>query len=265
MAGAPDDAFPASDADRPFLHSVAQRRLPEVIAEQVVAAIREGALKPGDRLPTEQELARQLGVGRTSVREGLQKLQTLGIVDVRKGRGAFVAEHPAADATEAFGRWAAESGFRIEELLEVRMALESQAAGLAAVRATEREIAELERRNAAHREAGESRDAGEVVRTDERFHELLFAAGGNRLLTKLYDALIPEVTEFRQKSIALPWAPARSATGHAAIVEAVARRDAAAARGAMIDHLWVLYAEIAETAAGDGAEIVEPAPREALG
>lgn len=265
MAGAPDDAFPGSDAGRPFLQSVAQRRLPEVIAEQVVAAIREGALKPGDRLPTEQELARQLGVGRTSVREGLQKLQTLGIVDVRKGRGAFVAEHPAADATEVFGRWAAESGFRIEELLEVRMALEAQATGLAAVRATELEVAELERRNAAHREAGERLDPGEVVRTDERFHELLFEAGGNRLLTKLYDALIPEVTEFRQKSLALPWAPARSTRGHDAIVEAVARHDAAAARGAMIDHLWVLYAEIAETAAGDGAEIVAPAPREALG
>src|SRR5437870_4196356 len=123
MDGNPDHLV--TDRSEPFLTSIAQKRLPDIIAEQVVDGIRREALMPGDRLPTEQELARQLGVGRTSVREGLQKLQTLGIVEVRKGRGAFVADQTRDDARDAFARWTAEHAFAIEELIEVRMALEA--------------------------------------------------------------------------------------------------------------------------------------------
>lgn len=248
----------------PF-RSIAQRRLPDVIAEQIVAAIRQGSLKAGDRLPTEAELARRLGVGRTSVREGLQKLQTLGLVEVRKGRGAFVAQPPGADANAVFAQWAAESGLRIEELLEVRIALEAQAAGLAAVRATQQELDELDELNTAHREAGERGDLAATIDSDERFHELLFRISGNRLLGRLYDALIPEVTEFRRKSMTLSWAPTRSAQGHQAIIDAIRDHDAAAARQAMIDHIWVLYNEIADTATHTGHPTLTPAPREALG
>ena len=255
----------AQMSEPPLLESIAPRRLPDVIAEQIVEAIRKGALKPGDRLPTEQVLARQLGVGRTSVREGLQKLQTLGLIDVRKGRGAFVAERDQADATEVFARWTAEYRFAIEELLEVRIALESQAAGIAAVRAAGSQLDELDRLHRAHRLAGEQRDTREIVGTDERFHEAVFEASGNRLLTKMYHVLIPELTEFRQKSLALPWAPERSARGHAVIVDAIRKRDPAAARSAMIDHLWVLYGEVHETAARQGSAPLDLAPRDALG
>src|SRR5262249_13254126 len=95
---------------------IAQRRLPELIAEQIVGVIRNTPLQPGDRLPPEVELARQVGVGRTSVREALQKLQTLGIVEVIRGRGVFVSEPSVDDGHQAFTRWSTEGLFAIEEL-----------------------------------------------------------------------------------------------------------------------------------------------------
>jgi GntR family transcriptional repressor for pyruvate dehydrogenase complex len=251
--------------DAPFLESIPPRRLPDLIAQQVVSGIRTGALKPGDRLPTEQELARQLGVGRTSVREGLQKLQTLGIVEVRKGRGAFVAERTEGDATDVFTHWVAGNAFAIEELLEVRMALEAVAAGLAAIRASDAQIALIERESGSHRAAGETGDLAEIVRSDQRFHEALLEASGNRLLGRLYAGLIPEVSEFRQKTLALPLAPDRSAAAHDAIVEALRTHDPGAARRAMVDHLWVLYTEVHTEAEGQQPEMVaELAPREAI-
>lgn len=264
MTGSSDNLD--TDHREPFLESIAQRRLPDVIAEQVVDGIRKGALKPGDRLPTEQELARRLGVGRTSVREGLQKLQTLGIVEVKKGRGAFVAERTKDDAGEAFARWTAEHAFAIEELIEVRLALEAQAAGLAAIRANEARIVEIERAYATHQAAGEADDLTEIVRSDERFHQAIFDASGNRMLATLYGELIPEVLEFRQKTLALPWAPKRSIKGHGEIVKAIRNRDPRAARVAMIDHLWVLYEEVHEAAAAQAPGVAaDLAPREAIG
>ena len=251
-------------ASQPFVPSVMQRRLPDIIAEQVVEAIRREGLKPGARLPTEQELAQQLGVGRTTVRESLQKLQTLGIIEVHKGRGAFVASQRMDRSGDAFISWTAKNVFAIEELVEVRMALEAQAAGLAAVRATGPHLAEIERWQEEHRAAGD--DVDRVVQSDAEFHEAIFAASGNHTLASLYDQLIAEVLEFRQKTLALPWAPQRSVKGHDEIVSAIRARDPRGARRAMLDHLWVLYEEVGATA-GDDESGLRPglAMREAFG
>ena len=88
-------------------------------------AIREGALQPGDRLPTELELARDFGVGRTSVREGLQKLRAHGLIESRKGLGAFVAANLEPDPLADFERWAQSNPRAIEHLVEGRFALEA--------------------------------------------------------------------------------------------------------------------------------------------
>jgi GntR family transcriptional repressor for pyruvate dehydrogenase complex len=223
---------------------IAQRRLPELIAEQIVGVIRDTPLQPGDRLPPEVELARQLGVGRTSVREALQKLQTLGIVEVIRGRGVFVSEPSVDDGQQAFTRWSTEGLFAIEELLETRMALEVAAAALASGRATQEEIERLESINLDHLAAGRVENLRELVSTDQKFHETLMAAGHNRLLARLYGMLVAELTDFRRRTLARPGVPARSATQHAAIVAAIRAKDLTAARRATIEHLWILYEEI---------------------
>jgi GntR family transcriptional regulator, transcriptional repressor for pyruvate dehydrogenase complex len=264
---ATDDGASAARSSHLVLEAVATQRVSDVIAERLTLAIREGTLKPGDRLPTELELARDFGVGRTSVREGLQKLRAHGLIESRKGLGAFVAAALPADPLADFARWTTTDPRAIEDLVEGRFALEALAAALAALRGSPEEVATLEGHHRAHAEAGGRGDAAAVIATDEAFHAAIMAAARNQFLQRMYGMFIAELTEFRRNTLALPWAVTRSANGHAAILEAIRRRDPAAARAAMIEHLWVLYDEVhqAATAEGEHAEELRLLPREALG
>jgi GntR family transcriptional repressor for pyruvate dehydrogenase complex len=242
------------------LRPVSNRRLSDVIAEQLTQAVRRAGLQPGDRLPTEHELARQLGVGRTSVREGLQRLQTLGLIEVRKGSGAYVAEPQSKDPIADFAGWIKADGAAVESFAELRIGVEGFAATLAALRATEEDVNALVRHHVAHEEAGDD-DITVLTRTDESFHEAVFQASGNSALARIYSLLIVELTDFRRRTLSLPWAHGRSAAGHRAVVEAIAAHDPRRARSAMLDHLWPLYVEIHE-AGGTGADVL---PHELLG
>src|SRR4051794_628514 len=244
------------------INPVSTERVSDLIAERLTAAIREGTLKPGDRLPTEAELAREFQVGRTSVREGLQKLRAHGLIESRKGLGAFVTVPPASDPLADFARWTASDPLAIEQLVEARVALETLAAALAALRAPDAEIDQLEQLNLAHPNAQGTAD---LVATDQAFHGAIMTAARNRFVSGAYDVLIAELTAFREKTLALPWASDRSVKGHAAIVRAIRAHEPIQARRAMAEHLWVLYAEIEETAAAEGRDPGLPLlPREAL-
>src|SRR3954447_10793749 len=235
------------------LNPVSTERVSDVIAERLTEAIRNGTLKPGDRLPTEAELAREFRVGRTSVREGLQKLRAHGLIQTRKGLGAFVTTPPARDPLAEFARWTASDPAAIEQLVEARVALETLAAALAALRATDAEVDQLERLNVDHRNAS---GTDELVATDHAFHAAIMAAARNRFVSGAYAVLIAELTDFREKTLALPWASDRSIKGHTAILEAIRGRDPVGARRAMAEHLWVLYTEIQESAAADGRPLL---------
>jgi GntR family transcriptional repressor for pyruvate dehydrogenase complex len=246
------------------LTPVSTERVSDLIAERLATAIREGTLQPGDRLPTEAELARDFKVGRTSVREALQKLRALGLIESRKGLGAFVIE-PAGDPLADFARWTASDPAAIEQLVEARVALETLAAALASIRATDAEIDGLEQLHVAHANAGGAEDRAALVETDQAFHAAIMAAARNRFVQGAYEVLIAELTDFRRKTLALPWAGDRSVKGHAAIVRAIRGHAPAAAREAMAEHLWVLYSEIEEAAAAEGRPLNLPLlPREAI-
>ena len=247
------------------LTPVATERVSDLIAERLSAAIGDGTLTPGDRLPTEAELARDFQVGRTSVREALQKLRALGLIESRKGLGAFVIEPAAGDPLADFARWTASDPAAIEQLVEARVALETLAAALAAIRATDGEIDQLEQLHVAHANAGGAADTATLVQTDQAFHAAIMAASRNRFVQGAYEVLIAELTDFRRKTLALPWASDRSVKGHAAIVRAIRGHVPAAARDAMAEHLWVLYSEIEETAAAEGRPLNLPLlPRDAI-
>jgi GntR family transcriptional regulator, transcriptional repressor for pyruvate dehydrogenase complex len=163
-----------------------------------------------------------------------------------------------------FTRWISTSLVAIEELMEARLALEQLSAALAALRASPDQVQELGVAAAAHRSAGEARDVAGLVATDRQFHELIARSSRNEPLVRMYSVIIHEVTDFRRKTLSLPWAASRSAEGHDAIVRAIAEADPQAARQAMTEHLWVLYTEI-HSAADAGPEAVLVAPREVFG
>ena len=224
----------------------------EQVTDALLAQISSGQYQPGDRLPTEPDLARQFGVARTSVREGLAKLRMLGVVEVRRGLGTFVTDGVATDPRLSFIQWTAEHLYQIVDIFEVRISLETTGASLAAVRATQDDLALLEERAEAHAKAAESSDLELMVATDQEFHSAMMACSANEALQRVYGILVPELVPYRRKSLALAKAPSRSAADHQAIVEAIRCGQPAQAHSAALKHLSTLYQEI-RRARDDGA------------
>ncbi|MFI0405706.1 FadR/GntR family transcriptional regulator [Actinomadura sp. 3N508] len=227
-----------------MLEPLSRRPVPDVIAERLTVAIANGDLRPGEKLPNEPELARRLGVGRTSLRQALRQLQLMGVVKVVRGRGTYVCDPPEDNPTLRFLDWSARNQAEVGEILETRMALETTAAGLASVRADDAQIAELAKLSAAHDDARHTGDVDALVETDERFHHALLSISGNAYMTRVYEMLVPQLQEFRRRSLSLSGAPERSAGDHDAIVAAIAARDARESRRQVVRHLWTLYKEV---------------------
>jgi GntR family transcriptional repressor for pyruvate dehydrogenase complex len=216
------------------------RNLATELVEGISARIRERTLKPGDKLPTEAEIMREWGVSRTVVREALSKLQAGGLVDTRHGVGTFVLEPPAP------------SGFRIDPadietavdvlaVLELRISLESESAGLAAQRRTEEQLAEM--RVALDELAAGDTSGNDTVSPDFRFHHLIAVATGNRyfadIMSHLGATLIPRARINSSRIASEDWSQyhRRLSREHEEIYDAIARRDPEAARAAMRLHL----------------------------
>lgn len=204
--------------------------------------IRAGRIKPGEKLPTEQEIVRLSGVSRTVVREAVAALRAEGLVVTRQGVGAFVTAAPGQGMFKIASE-DAESIERVLQILELRVGLEVEAAGLAARRADPGSIRLIE---AAHDEFRKGALAGEIViGSDYGFHKAICEATGNpyfpRILSSLGQILIPR----QQLSSSLPTLEARKdylsgiAGEHGAILEAISRHDEEGARRAMRHHLTI--------------------------
>ncbi|MGJ7914485.1 FadR/GntR family transcriptional regulator [Massilia sp. LXY-6] len=218
-------------------------RKPRNLAQQVVAQltehIRHGELHPGDKLPTETEIMVEQGVSRSVVREAISRLQAAGLVETRHGIGTFVLPPPPPmmgidPATVVTVR-------DVIALLELRIGLETEAAGLAAARRSEAQLAEVRAALAALQHA--ARRGEDNVELDQRFHLAIAEASGNdyfrAILQHLGANIIPRA---RINSARLTHADPvaymeQVGREHEQIVDAIARGDAEAARAAMRLHI----------------------------
>lgn len=233
---------PARSAPRsgsvPAAAPLVAQRLSDRLAALLAAQVEQGALRPGDRLPTEQQLAAQHGVSRTVVREAVHQLKSRGLLNSRQGSGVFVAP-PAANQPLAFDPAVLESVDAVVHVVEVRRVMEGEIAALAAERATRTQVAGLKRALAAiDRAEAEGRDG---VAEDLAFHRAIGESTGNpqfgRLLGFLEQYLreamrITRGNEARRKDFM-----EQVRQEHRAIVEAIAARDAAGARRRAVEHL----------------------------
>lgn len=232
-----------TDRDRTFeLKLDAGRPLPDIIAEKLRELVGSGHYKPGGRLDNESELARNMKVARSSVRTALQRLETLEVLEVRRGLGWYVRRTPPAVATRAglfeVGRYSP------SDLFELRIGLEGLAASLAAVRASEGEIDDIRKWNTRHQEAGEDRDL--LLETDEGFHEAIVRASHNQMLIDSYGPIVARMRDWRYESFAARGVPLRSAREHGKVVRYLNNQDPGGARAAMNGHLQRLYDELPE-------------------
>lgn len=220
------------------------RRKPRSLAQELVAVlterIRSGQLKRGDKLPTESQIMAEEGVSRTVVREAISRLQAAGQVETRHGIGTFVLDQPSG------------GGFRIDPativtlrevlaVLELRIALEVESAGLAAQRRSDEALSGM---RAALDELNEGAShASDAVSADFQFHLQIAQASGNHyfadIINHLGTSIIPR-TRLNSARLAhddQPHYMSRLSHEHEAIYEAIARRDSEGAKMAMRMHL----------------------------
>jgi len=214
------------------------------LAERVVSALRgrvmAGEFAPGQKLPTENQLSAMFGVSRTVVREAIATLAADGLVAPRQGAGVFVMERP----TRAFAAIGAGDGTRISNalnVLEVRMGIEIESAGLAALR---RNSAQEARIQEAFFEFERLRAVGQPTgKTDFAFHRAIAAATNNPFYVEVLDALGSRTIPC---DVTSPWGTDSVLTReyqeglqreHLAILRAISQGDADAARDAMRAHL----------------------------
>ncbi|WP_199826325.1 FadR/GntR family transcriptional regulator [Streptomyces sp. SBT349] len=204
--------------------------------EQLKALIVDGQLEPGQRLPTERELAVRLGMSRSSMREAIRALTVLGVLEARHGSGIYVTQLEASDLLETLGVVADLSrGPQVVELLEIRRALEATAAALAAARINPEQLAEVETHLTA---MYATEDPGEIIAHDLDFHRAVAAATGNLTLAAILEGLSSRTVRARVwRGYQEEGAFDRTRHEHRRIFQALQARDPEAARAAAAAHV----------------------------
>ena len=207
----------------------------EEIAKQIMDLISRGELRPGDHLPSERELCKDFGASRSSLREALRCLSIVGVLNARVGEGTSVAVDGERFLRKIIEWRLITERHDIENLLEVRMALEGVSAADAALQATDEQIENLRKLIARMKTA--LKDEKSYAALDLEFHVTLAEASGNSLVSGLIDLVRNQLVKALHKVLLLPHALPLSQKEHCAIFDAVERRDADGARKAMRTHL----------------------------
>jgi GntR family transcriptional repressor for pyruvate dehydrogenase complex len=215
--------------------AVGRQTLSQAVSAAVLERIRTGEFVPGDRLPTEKLLMQEYGVGRNSVREAVQALVTLGIVEVRPGRGATVIGIEPADALDAEMVSVLLKEEAIDDLYAFRRLLEIEIAARAAEKATPADIEEIEHRLRTFQLA--HAQGAPVSRADDDFHAAIARASHNAVYATMLDAVSGLIANARRLSERVPWATERAALEHEGLYEAIKGHDPAAATDVMRTHL----------------------------
>jgi GntR family transcriptional repressor for pyruvate dehydrogenase complex len=220
--------------------SVATETLSRKITREIITSIIEGHYRPGDLLPTEEELSQQLGVSRPVVREATKAVTMLGMLRSRQGRGTEVLPDEnwnefAPEVLETRRDVQTVDEF-LTHLLELRRIIEVEAAALAAERASETDVDEIGSFLDAMAQVGDDRAAFAAI--DVGFHDAILAATGNRPLRSLLRSIEPALLAARTMSLSSrPAGVERSTREHQAILKAIADGSPVAARKAMSSHL----------------------------
>ena len=197
------------------------RPLREIVCESLRTAIIGGVLKPGERL-MEIQLADELGVSRTPIREAIRKLEQEGFIDMLPRRGAYVANISIKDVIDVY---------------EIRIALDVLAAGLAAERITGEELSLLRQRLGIIKEVVEHDDMEKIGEYDWAFHEVLYKASKNERLVGIINNLRDQLTRLRVTSMNYQDRIQDTMLEHELLVESIANREPELAKRRAFEHM----------------------------
>jgi DNA-binding FadR family transcriptional regulator len=200
-------------------------------AQLLLSRIRGGEWPLGHRLPGETTLAAQLGVGRSTLREAIRELAGKGVLDSRQGAGVFVIALEASEDWDTILRRTT-----IAAVIEARIAIEAEAAALAATRRTPADLRAIRRTLAARGVEGQS--IPDHVDADAAFHRAVVAASHNDVLTQLFDAFLPRLRLAMIDMLKIRPVPGEADhVAHQELADAIAARDPIAAAAASRSHL----------------------------
>ena len=220
-------AEPATELNSLKRVSIVQQ-VEQVIADRIV----DGTYAVDTKLPAEMTLSKQLGVGRGTVREAFRLLEAKGLVEIRPGRGAFVASDKEA-GTEQTVQWFRANEMELLDCVQVRNALEPLAA-----------LLELQHIHQKFVEAVEKQDAATIAKYDEKFHTSIVKASRNQLLIKINHQTCERIKNFRQRTFQHNQNALNAIMPHAKILAALQAGDADAAEHYMHSHLELVAQDL---------------------
>jgi len=218
--------------------AVPRTKLYQKVVKQVQDVIRDGLLRPGDKLPPERELAEMLHVSRGSLREAILALESMGLVEPRHGEGTVVRDLSAAPLVNQLSVMLVQKKALVGELLEFRLMIEPTLAARAAANATPEEIANLEEILARQKA---KIDQGELaIEEDSKFHYAIAQAARNSVVLRVLDVFMDYLRDSRQLSLQVEGRPQKSLNSHRRILNAIARKNPAEAEAAMRRHITTI-------------------------
>jgi len=221
-------------AIKPDFEVVRRNRVYEEVAKQIERLILK-KLQPGDKLPSERELAEMLRVSRGSIRDAIRGLELLGLVEPRQGTGTIVREISADSVVNPFANALKRRKELVSELLDFRKMLEPPLAARAATHASPEELAEME--EILRRQEEKQRQGDAAVAEDTEFHYSVALASDNSVVLKVIDILMDLLRDTRARSLQVEGRPQKSLSGHRRVLAAIKRHDGEAAKAAMRRHL----------------------------
>ena len=213
-------------------------RVPVVqqVEMRLAQMIKDENLPGGTKLPAEMELCKTMQVGRGPVREAFRLLQAKGIVEIRPGKGAFVAVETVGTDLDAI-HWLVQNEDNLRNSLDVRAALEPMAARLTAQRCTREQLQNLEQVHKEFMQAVNDRDARKIGQLDEAFHTAIVSACGNPLIQEIYTRICEGMKTFRSKTFQVEQNVRNVIMPHSNIFNAIMMGDADQAEWAMRAHI----------------------------
>jgi GntR family transcriptional repressor for pyruvate dehydrogenase complex len=234
----------------PSYQPLERRKVYAQIAEQLLAQIGSGRLRPGDPLPPERELTQSFGVGRSSIREALRMLESQGVISANGG--SFMVADVANPLNSSIRLlFALDERTGIHDLFELRRILDCEAAALAAQRHLAEHVREMDDA-IADMDVSLGADGGSdrFIDADLRFHLAVAEATGNRLLVHSMQAVRDVVRRALMTVFVIPRSPERAVVEHRGIRAAIVAGDAPRARQEMFDHLLRVETDVEKGVAG---------------
>jgi GntR family transcriptional repressor for pyruvate dehydrogenase complex len=216
--------------------------------EQLISNVVHGSWKAGDRIPPERELCQQLGIARTSLREALKAMELIGMLESRVGFGTMICPRSEFLSRPLLWAFTGTDHAELTDILEARVLLERDLAGLAAERASDEEVAAI--KDAIDLMSTRIQSGEPVLDADMAFHLAIAQAAHNEVLGNAAQLLRNLMRHWLDLKLRLPNVPKSAMQIHRKIYEAIRSHDADAARRLMWEHLYETSALVTQVVAG---------------